>query len=400
MSAIKLILKIRKHLNKVLWNLRNILPENWQFILFQPPEGATRTEEYCIKNDHPFYKIRDKIEIERTLPDTPDKEVHWKFHKKLHYTYREIWVASIPELCVIGRFGHILTPNRLLLTDASYHLGSQNPFEHALFKEFVTVPKKERLDGTSTILTGPSTRGYFHWLTDSLPRLLLLEKAGYSLDKIDHFIIPKGELSAMGETLDLLGIDAKRRYEATARSIITASQMVLPSMPGHSGNPAPEVREFLRRHFLEPAKRVSKSFPKRFYISRKRTRRIKNEDKLLPVLEKYDIQTVSPEHLSFLEQVALFAGAELIVAPHGAALTNLVFSSPKTSVIELFSPNYVNICYWSISNLGNLRYSYILGEGKRPSSYKDLHQVRKDITAPVKTVERWLESWAIRDGNN
>lgn len=390
-----LIQKIRKHLNRVLWNLRSLLPDKWKSLLFRPPEGAVKTEEFCRKNDHPFHRIRNHLEYTRKLPDTPDQKIHWMFLKKVHYSYPEIWVASIPELCVVGRFGHILTPDRHLLTDASYYLGSQNPSKHALFTEFVTIPKKEHLGGTSTILTGPSTRGYFHWLTDSLPRLFLLEKAGYSLDEIDHFITPPAGLSAISETLDLLGIEPGRRHETSVRSTITTSRMVLPSMPSRSGNPAPEVRHYLRRQFLEPARNVRKSFPRRIYISRRKTRRILNEEELFPLFQKLNIETVRPENLSFLEQVALFANAELIVAPHGAALTNLLFSAPGTSVLELFSPNYVNTCYWSISNLGNLRYSYILGEGDRPPNYYDPHHVREDLTAPVKEVEKWLEWWAI-----
>jgi capsular polysaccharide biosynthesis protein len=42
--------------------------------------------------------------------------------------------------------------------------------------------------------------------------------------------------------------------------------------------------------------------------------------------------------LSFEAQVALMAGTGLLIAPHGAALMNLVFLPQHASVIEVFSP--------------------------------------------------------------
>ncbi|NET60866.1 MAG: glycosyltransferase family 61 protein, partial [Symploca sp. SIO2E6] len=56
------------------------------------------------------------------------------------------------------------------------------------------------------------------------------------------------------------------------------------------------------------------------------------------------------------------AQAQVVVAPHGSGLTNTVFCSPGTKVIEIFSPNYVYHCYWLLSNLVGLEYYYLLGE--------------------------------------
>lgn len=387
------ILKIKKLLNSLLWKVRKILPEALKPILFKPPDELMQTEEYCKKRDLPFRKLRDKEIVERRLPESPEPEIHWRFKKKIFYSYPETWLAELPESYIIGRFGHILTSEWILLTDASYHLGSQNPSKHPLLKQHVTIPKKQRLEGLSTVLTGPSSRGYFHWLTDSLPRLQLVEQAGYSIQDIDHIIIPPGNLPAVAQSLDMLGIKTSHRIVATKRASIHAERLILPSMPGKSGNPSPEARHYLREKFLNNENASQNPFPKRIYISRKKTRRIRNEAELLPILQKHGIETVVPENLSFSDQISLFAGAKLVIAPHGAALTNLLFCSPGTFVLEFFSPNYVNTCYWSISNIGNLRYSYILGEGKRPPEYLDPHNVREDITLAIEKVERWIQKW-------
>jgi capsular polysaccharide biosynthesis protein len=64
------------------------------------------------------------------------------------------------------------------------------------------------------------------------------------------------------------------------------------------------------------------------------------------------------------EQARLFHSAEAIVAAHGAALTNLVFCKPGTTVLELFSPKYVNPCYRDTCVAANLRYAAVIGNGE------------------------------------
>jgi capsular polysaccharide biosynthesis protein len=164
-------------------------------------------------------------------------------------------------------------------------------------------------------------------------------------------------------------------------------------MPSKSNNPSPDARNFLRRKFLPVANKVPSDFPRRFYIPREKTRSILNESELNPILRKNSIEIIRPESLSFIEQVALFSRAELIIAPHGAALANLIFAPPKSSVIEIFSPNYVNICYWVICNLGDIRYSYLLGDGKRPKPFHDPHHVRENIIAPIDKLDKWIHKW-------
>ncbi|MBI4553232.1 MAG: glycosyltransferase family 61 protein, partial [Candidatus Latescibacteria bacterium] len=65
--------------------------------------------------------------------------------------------------------------------------------------------------------------------------------------------------------------------------------------------------------------------------------------------------------LSVKEQAALFASATVVIAPHGAGLANLVFCSPGTKVIELFSPSWPQPTYWELSHCLGLDYYYLIG---------------------------------------
>ncbi|HBW56875.1 MAG TPA: hypothetical protein DEF27_03370, partial [Oscillatoriales bacterium UBA8482] len=63
---------------------------------------------------------------------------------------------------------------------------------------------------------------------------------------------------------------------------------------------------------------------------------------------EWGVVPVELETLSVAEQARLFAHAKVIIAPHGAGLTNLMFCSPETIVIELVSPHYIRHYYWVI----------------------------------------------------
>lgn len=83
-------------------------------------------------------------------------------------------------------------------------------------------------------------------------------------------------------------------------------------------------------------------------LERDNNRRIRNLTELEQRLVKHD----SPEQLSFNvtiqrmddlklhEQARWFASQHIIVAAHGAALTNVIFSFPNTTVIQLYPFRY------------------------------------------------------------
>jgi capsular polysaccharide biosynthesis protein len=96
------------------------------------------------------------------------------------------------------------------------------------------------------------------------------------------------------------------------------------------------------------------------------------------------------------EQALLLSSAKVILAPHGAGLSNLVFCSPGTKVIEVFSPKYVNVCFWSLSNQMNLEYYYLIGEGQSPPEYVDPHQIKADISVNINSLSNLMKLAGIK----
>jgi capsular polysaccharide biosynthesis protein len=90
-------------------------------------------------------------------------------------------------------------------------------------------------------------------------------------------------------------------------------------------------------------------------------RRIVNEADLVKELITYGFDVVTLGGMSFADQARLFNEAEIIVGPHGAGFQNAVFAQPGATLIDLFSPNYINGCYWALANACGHRYGFTVG---------------------------------------
>ncbi|WP_173568854.1 glycosyltransferase family 61 protein [Acetobacter conturbans] len=104
--------------------------------------------------------------------------------------------------------------------------------------------------------------------------------------------------------------------------------------------------------------------PRRFYVTREKSvnARISPDEQhaIDQLLAATGIEKIFLEHLDFRSQVALFRQAELIVAPHGAGLANLVFARPGTKVLELNrlldGQNHLRNCFYLIAAQRKLIY--------------------------------------------
>jgi capsular polysaccharide biosynthesis protein len=122
-----------------------------------------------------------------------------------------------------------------------------------------------------------------------------------------------------------------------------------------------------------------------------------NEEEIVLGLSRRGFLCVTLEEMSLVDQIALFSEAEAIVAPHGAGLTNLVWCAPKTKVLEIFSPLYVNLCYWAMASLTHADYYYLLGSADGVVS--NIHDSRfflENISVDPMALERTLDVMELR----
>ena len=82
---------------------------------------------------------------------------------------------------------------------------------------------------------------------------------------------------------------------------------------------------------------------RKIFISRKdaSSRTITNEEELINFLKNDNFEIINLSEKKFTDQVKIFNSAKLIVAMHGAGLTNLLFCKSNTKVIEI-TENFVD----------------------------------------------------------
>lgn len=174
------------------------------------------------------------------------------------------------------------------------------------------------------------------------------------------------------QVLAMTGIDKyavktdKKRVSIQADILMITSNNLENWHPAHLGSTW--AVDYLRKLFLldesmhgEPSKQS-----RRIYISRSdaKNRRVANENEILPELELRGFEVVTLTELSAFDQVRLFAHASIVVAPHGAGLTNIAFAPRKAKVMEIFSPLYGTKAYWVLCAALGHRYTAFVGFDK------------------------------------
>lgn len=290
-------------------------------------------------------------------------------------------VYRVKEGFVWGRDGAVLSCDRTLLSDLSPVIRTC-PEAHPIFrKPLLRAPR--RIDGRLAMATGPSAENLSHWMFGVLPRLALLSMIDPGL-RTARIAVPATRSHFHGEFLRRYGAEQGRLVPLDGRSYLRAEEIWAPSFVNPAYVAPRWFLDDLRQRFADVA---AVTGAPRLYISRSKApgRRVRGENVLVAWLEKRGFNTVHLETLPLLEQIALFKGARVIVAAHGAGLSHLAFAAPGTKVFELFAPSYINPMYWCVADELGLEYRCYVGAGDGSTS-RDL--VRADIILTRADIDR------------
>lgn len=235
----------------------------------------------------------------------------------------------------------------------------------------IGTPKMlKKFDGSvmSLLAGGAANNNYWHWMYDSLSRLGLLEN-NINFNDFDYFLVPDKKYKFQKETLKLLGIEEKSISSKKYKHIFANNLTVTNNTWQHSKSVNRDVENmpkwislWLRKKFLKF--KSNKKFYKKIYIDRSDSkfadRKIVNEDKIKKLLIKKKFKILKLTNFSFVEQIAIFNSAKIIVGNHGAGFTNLIFCKKKTTVIE-FKDRKTSKVIKKISKDLGLNHKSILG---------------------------------------
>ncbi|MCH9630432.1 MAG: hypothetical protein S4CHLAM37_04310 [Chlamydiia bacterium] len=316
------------------------------------------------ETDISYLKCRDSIKLDlKPFPVASSVDSTWSDPR-----IPEAFILSIPNGNVYSKNGLVFVGQNLvkeLLWRWSYLRSSSFDLN--------TLKEPEFLAGKTVVLAQEGAANYYHWMVEVLPKLAFLEENHIEYDQIyTPFSSP-----FMRQTLELFGVDRKKVVEALPGRHIKAQELIALSAPAFSCYTPEWICRYLRNKLISKAKDVisSQIFSKKVFISRKKAsyRRVINEDEVFALLQKQGFKRYFLEELSILEQVFLFHNAEVIIAPHGAGLVNLIFAEPHTKIVELFQ-EHEDDTYWYLSQIRGIDHRCVkTTEFKKNGGYTDTH---------------------------
>lgn len=253
------------------------------------------------------------------------------------------------------------------------------------------LPEAEHVDGNVAFLSARwGGAAYFHWMFDVITRFDLLQRSRL-IETIDKFVVNACDSSYQAETLNILGIPPDKILESRCNLHITADKLIVPSISYDGAGAVSKWKcDYLKQIFSNEQQALNTDYSEKIYISREKAsyRRIVNDEDVIKYLEKLGFRSVKLETMSIAEQAACLAAAKVVVAPHGGGLTNLVFCSPRTKVIEIFPPIYVPSCFWTISNLCELEHYYLIAELFDDPTQK--YHGHKDMRVDLQSLDKLM----------
>lgn len=201
---------------------------------------------------------------------------------------------------------------------------------------------------------------YYHWILGTLGRVRALD-ARESVDADDVTILIQSDPpSWIEESLRLVGCDPADCVEWPG-GVATCSELIVPShnVRHHTEyNPSRAELRWLRDRMRNNSE-ASVDQSERIYVSRRDAdrRHVQNAEEVRDVVEAFDFRVCTPSSLSLSEQIELFAGASVVVGPHGGGMTNVLFGD-DLRILELYPDSRIRPFFYALASQLGHEYDY------------------------------------------
>ena len=313
------------------------------------------------------------------------------FHVSDNYLFEKEWEKEIVQNETVSYSNVTILPNLVVLQKNKIitEIITRSNYKKT-FKNYIKRVKLKTIKINQSIwLTDLWSNNYFHWFTDTFPRLLLAEKHYPDIP----IIIPAyfNQYPYITESLKVFPktkILWLRNYQK-----FRIKELIYIAHTAPTGNYnetlIKEVSNKLREKFeLNKISANSKTI-----ISRQSApnRKIINCNQLVKPLNKNNINNIIFENKTWIEQIRIAANTNMLIGTHGAGLTNMLFMPPKSKVLELRRKDDTqNNCYFSLASALNIDYSYQLCEVDDYSKttqendfYVDINKFEKNINSLI-----------------
>ena len=178
--------------------------------------------------------------------------------------------------------------------------------------------------------------GYYHWLTESIPRILMVKSRIKELT----LLLPLSLKNVEFVRESLKPFDFKGFYYIPDNKNIKLRHLVLPRIKPFCTVYYPETTDEIRKYYTGFAATTDlkhNSFPARLFISAAGNEKndICDFRSLRILLDKYRIRPVNLAEYSFYEQIQMIQRAKLVISFTGDYLACINFMQRSNSILEL-----------------------------------------------------------------
>ncbi|MCC3534569.1 MAG: glycosyltransferase family 61 protein [Microcoleus sp. PH2017_25_DOB_D_A] len=292
-----------------------------------------------------------------------------------------VWKISVNkhiEALTICTSGNTLLNHKLLL-DLDFRISGAGILEWPYKSHQITYP----------LVVAPWSHlwcSYYDYVIFVLAKLCRIEEAlGKEIWQEAKICYPLRHTAFELDFLTKLGIPKSSLIDTRARDTgYHAESLVL----GNNQDwyfPSPYDIELLRKKFC--LKENVKPYRK-LYLSRSGQRQVKNEAQVREVLKEFGFEILEDISRTVDEQIRLFAEAAVVVGPHGAGFTNLLWCQPGTKVLECFYGGYTPPFFYYISQILGLEYSRMVDNS---DDSEDWSLISMDMTVDVEVLRREIK---------
>lgn len=247
------------------------------------------------------------------------------------------------------------------------------------------VPLAYRVPGRSFLLGFGLADNYFNWTLRYASRVAHYQ----AMPDLRQIAVPMPSKRYVPETLEFLGVPQDEVIHLEAPTVFDRLVLISPMAFGRY-EISPLIIETLRGH--SRVQELWRRPKRRLYVPRRgvRSRRVVNEAAVEEALRQLDFEVFDNAQHPVREQVRAFRDAAMIVSPHGAGLSNIVYCDPGTPVLELVPEGYDQgvTSYRSLADIFGLPYAQLFAKEARQD--RRGNRCNSDIEVDVEELVRTI----------
>jgi capsular polysaccharide biosynthesis protein len=241
-------------------------------------------------------------------------------------------------------------------TDLTRHVEQQSQFFPKAGQNRYFLARNPRLQVSASyergiLIANRFARNYFHFLIECLPRVIYADENNIESAPFVVSNIPKQcrDLLALFGSFFVLEdgtLTSFKRLHLPYLANFSPDSPVLVPRAAYDTSYLTKARDAILDRIVLPPSGGSKIL----YLARKARspRVVFNEDEIIPILRDGGAQILDPGEMSIADQIAAFRSAEIVIAPAGAAVANVLFCHQGARLIVLHQDRLVNPGYFGL----------------------------------------------------